>query len=104
MVTPFLRQERGLVSGDGAVLARGNLLQSPLLQLVATIHLAILHALFAHAMGTLLVWIDEAPRPRPCVHDEQLTLVFRANTVHLVEGTRSEVLGLDTGGGQYHTQ
>ena len=98
------RQERGLVGGDGAVLAGSYLGKSPLLQLVATVHLAILHAPFAHAKGTLLEWIDEAPRTRQFVHDEQLTLVFRGNAVHLVEGTLSEVLGIDTGGGQYHTQ
>ena len=96
--------EGSLVGGHGAVLTGSNLLQSPFLQLVATIHFAILHTLVAHAQGTLLEGIDESPGSRQLIHDEQLTLVLRGDAVYLIQGTLSEVLGIDTGSGQYHTQ
>ena len=54
--------EGSLVGGHGTVLAGSNLLQSPFLQLVATVYLTILHTLVAHAQGTLLEGINESPR------------------------------------------
>ena len=54
-------KERSLVGGDGTVLAWSNLCKCPLLQLIATVHLAILHAGIADTQGTLLEGVDEAP-------------------------------------------
>ena len=53
--------EGSLVGWHSTVLAGSNLLQSPFLQLVTTVHLTILHALVTHAQSTLLEWVDETP-------------------------------------------
>ena len=85
----------GRMGGNEREPSVGFRLQSPFLQLVASVLLAPLHSVGPHSQGTVLERVNNTPRAGQVAHDEHLSGILLLQRRNLVKRPFSKFLGMD---------